>query len=174
MPLTSQNCVGPECPWVGGLPPPCWRQPVPGLPVMKVMSHASWCHRVSLHYHEAWVSQHHVPPSSHRDGLDAACGWPVGFSQASSLLAQLADALLLLPLLLAGGLMLGLCHRPWPMRLLQPGRWARRDQYPGPVLQTIICPVTISRDCFQLLLGMVEAVWFLPIFPTFFPQENCT
>lgn len=49
-------------------------------------SHASWCHCVPLCYHEAWASQHHVPPSSHKDRLDAACRWPVGSSQASSLL----------------------------------------------------------------------------------------
>jgi len=88
---------GSQCPWARALPPPCWRQPVPGLQEVKG-SHASWCHCVPLHYCEAWVSQHHVPPSSHRDGLDAACGRPVGSSQASSLPARLVGALLLLPL----------------------------------------------------------------------------
>lgn len=97
MPLTFQSSVGPECPWVRGLPPPCRRQPVPGLQVVKGSS-ASWCHCVPFRYCEACVSQHHVPLSSHRGGLDTACRWPVGFSQDSSLLAQLVDALLLLPL----------------------------------------------------------------------------
>lgn len=75
---------------------------------------------------------------------------------------------------LPGVLALGLCHSPWPMGLMQPGRGARRDQHPGPVLQTISCPVTLPQDCFQLLLSMGEAVCFLPIFPTLFPKENCT
>lgn len=73
MPLTSQSCVGPECPWVRGLSPPCWRQPVPDLQVVKG-NHTSWCHCIPLHYHEAWVAWvgQHVTLSTHRNGLEAA------------------------------------------------------------------------------------------------------
>lgn len=70
--------------------------------------------------------------------------------------------------------MLGLCHSPWPTGLQQPGRWARRDQHPGPVLQTIICPVTLPQDCFQLLFSIGEAICFFTIFPTLFPKKNHT
>ena len=145
---------------------------MPGLQVVKG-SHASWCHCVPLHYHEAWVSQHHVLPSSCRDGLDAACRQPVGFSQASSLLARLADALLLLPLppsrsAHAGPVPQLLAHRA-------AAAWQTGKEGPAPwPCQTIICPVTLPQDCFQLLLGMGEAVCFLPIFPTLFQKKNCT
>lgn len=122
MPLTSQSCVGPECPWVRGLSPPCWRQPVPGLQVVKG-SHASWCHCIPLHYHEAWVAwvTQHVTLSTHRNGLEAASS-P---RPATSLLILQMPCSCPLPLL--GVLTLGLCHSNWPMRLLQPGRQAKRD-----------------------------------------------
>jgi len=68
------------------------------------------------------------------------------------------------------GLMLGLCHSPWPTGLLQPGRWAMMDECPGPVLQTI----TLPQDCFWLLLCIREALCLLPVFPILFPKENHT
>lgn len=133
--------MGPECLWFRGLPPP-----VSSLQMGKG-SHASWCHCVPLHYHETGVSQQHVPLSSHSDGLDVGYRRAVGFSQASSFLARLADAMLLLP-------------------------GARRDQCSGPVIQTIICTITLPQDCFLLLLSMGEAVCFFAVFPTLFPKEN--
>lgn len=172
MPLTSQSCVGLECPWVRGLSPPCWRQPVPGLQAVKG-NHASWCHCIPLHYHDAWVAwvSQHVTLSTHRNGLEAASS-P---RPATSLLSwQMPCSCSLCPLL--GVLTLGFCHSFWPTRLLQPGRQAKRDWHPNPVLQTVFCPVTFPHDCFQLLLDMEEAVWLLSlsIFPTLFPKANCT
>lgn len=168
MPLTSQSCVGLECPWVRGLSPPCWRQPVPGLQAVKG-NHASWCHCIPLHYHDAWLSQH-MTLSTHRNGIESA------FSPrpATPLLSwQMPCSCSLCPLL--GVLTPGLCHSFWPTRLLQPGRQAKRDWHPSPVLQTIFCPVIFPHDCFQLLLDVEEAVWLvsLSIFPTLFPKANC-
>lgn len=94
MSLTSQSCVGPECPWVRGLSPPCWKQPVPGLQVVKG-NHASWCHCIPLHYHDAWVAwvAQHMTLSTHKNGLEAASSPRPAISSI-----QLADALPLVPL----------------------------------------------------------------------------
>lgn len=92
---------------------------MPGLQVVKG-SHASWCHCIPLHYHEAWVAQH-VTLSTHRNGLEAASS-P---RPATSLLILQMPCSCPLPLL--GVLTLGLCHSNWPMGLLQPGRQAKRD-----------------------------------------------
>lgn len=167
MPLTSQSCVGPECPWVRGLSPPCWRQPVPGLQLVEG-NHASWCHCIPLHYHDAWVAQH-MTLSTHRNGLEAASSPRPAISLLSW---QMPCSCSLCPLLRV--LTPGLCHSYWPMGLLQPGRQAKRDWHPGSVLQTVFCAVTFPHDCFQLLLGVEEAVWLLSIFRTLFPKANCT
>lgn len=76
----AERCLShPKAVWVlsahgsGVCPPPCWRQPVPGLQVVKG-NHASWCHSIPLHYRDtcvAWVAQH-VTLSTYRNGLEAA------------------------------------------------------------------------------------------------------
>lgn len=64
---------------------------MPGLQVVKG-SHASWCHCILLHYHDAWVAQH-VTLNTHRNGLEAASSPRPAISSI-----QLADTLLLVPL----------------------------------------------------------------------------